>query len=151
MTIWIRIYSLVESDGAEDGALTVTVKSKLYIWVHRCEQSARAAAAEFGGVVLEVEAASLKGQIEFDDITLTESDDGGGNNDDERKADSNAYVTVVCTDVPHKIVFQSLEDGKYSDTPPVGERHQEIMDFTDEGGVFLESLAEEMGVGGFTQ
>jgi hypothetical protein len=152
MNVWIRLYSVV-TGGAGDDCLTLAVASKLYIMVHRTEGAARTAAAKLGGVVLEVVASSLKGSSEFNDVCLSESDNethAGVMCEDEGKADSNAYISVACDDIPYKKVFQSLVTAEISDQPPANTQddddnpYQDLMDFTPEGRAYLDALEKEM-------
>lgn len=153
MKVWIRLYSVV-TGGAGDDCLTLVVGSKVYIMVHRTEKSARAAADKLGGIVLEVVASSLKGATDSDDACLCESDNethAGVMCEDEGKADSDAYISVACEDIPYKKVFQSLVTAGISDTPPTdvdedGDNlYQKLMDFTPEGREYLDALEKEMG------
>jgi len=155
MNVWIRIFSLVDTGGIGNSSLTLAVTSKVHIKIHRTEQSAREAAAKYGGIVLEVVASSLKGQSEFEDIGLSEWD-SESETDSEEKADATAYIEVMCNEVPHENKFQSLTTGAYSDNPPKGDECQgecqEIMRFTvAEGRAYLDALAKELRVEGFTQ
>jgi len=151
MNVWIRLYSVV-TGGAGDDCLTLVVGSKLYIVVHRTEGAARAAAAKLGGVVLEVVASSLKGSSEYNDVCLGTSDNethAGVMCEDEGKADSNAYISVVC-DGLFKTVYQSFVTAEISDQPPTtvdedGDNpYQALMDFTPEGREYLDALEKEM-------
>jgi hypothetical protein len=146
MNVWIRIYSVVETDdGSGGGSLTLEVTSKLHIVIHRTEKSARGAATKFGGFVLEVAASSLKNVREFPDILLAETDSNIGGTAEEGEADKTAYMTVACDDVPYKTVFQSLTTAEFSDTPPKNDEYQDLMKFTDAGFAYLDILSAELG------
>lgn len=143
MNVWIRMFSKVDTGGIGNESLTLEVTSRIHIRVHRTEQSARDAAAKFGGMVLEVVASSLKGQSEFKDIGLVELD-LDSETDSEEKADSTAYIEVMCNEVPHENKFQSFVTGADSDAPPheSDDDYQEIMRFTiAEGRKYLDDLS----------
>jgi hypothetical protein len=147
VTVWIRLFATVQTDGCEDGALTLEVTPKISIVVHKTEKSARAAAAKYGGIVLAVEASSLKGQSEHDDIGLTDADSNDVSTTEEGLADTTAYMTVSCEDVPYETVYQSLTTGKERKTPPKRGQYQSLMHFTPEGEAYLDELEKELGAG----
>lgn len=151
MNVWIRLFSVVDSDNeSSSGCLTLALTSKVVITIHRTEESARVAATKHGGIVLEVSAASLRGVSEHPEIHLLQADSNQTSTMDEGKADTTAYMSVACNDVPHKTIFESFSTGEVSDTPPQDDPednagYQDLMEFTDEGQKYLESLSVELG------
>jgi hypothetical protein len=151
MNVWIRLYALLQSDGCDDGALTLAIEPKISIVVHRTEQSARQAAAKHGGLVLEVNANSLKGQSEFDDPALTTSDTNEACTSEAGQAGTTAFMIVACDDIPYRTVFHSFETGDVSETPFENGEYEPLMKFTEEGIEYLDTLQQAMGTEGFTQ
>jgi hypothetical protein len=154
MNAWVRLYGSVETD-SDSGSmnLTMAVSSKIRIVIHGTEQAARAAAAKFGGLVMEMNLGSLKGASEFPEIGLHERDDNDGTGTDDGKADTVAFFQLACDAIPHKRVFQSFNTGETTDTPPVFTGNseddagfQELIDLLPEGCAFADAVSEELGV-----
>lgn len=138
MLVWARIRGLVEA--SDSGPCTgFEVASKVCIDIHGSEKSARAAKAKWGGIVMQIDPASLRGQNEFDDeVNLRRQDD---NDLDAGRAHDTAYISIACDAVEHKTVYQSFEDASISDEPPTGDvEYQKLMEFVGSGKKFLDDL-----------
>jgi hypothetical protein len=144
VNLWVRVYSLVESDGCWDGALSFEVTSRLQIVIHRTEASAREAAERCGGIVLEVAASSLKGLHKFDELLLVTDD--SNDTQEEGRAQADAFITVCCKDIPYRAVAQSLSTGEiFADAESAEGETQTIMEFTKQGERYLDELSAALG------
>lgn len=134
MLVWIRIYPVVVTeDAAEGSSLEMTISSRLHVVVYPSAEAAHSAAVEFGGIVLNVEAGSLKGISEFKEVGLSDIDTAMPGKSADR-----AYVMVSFGSLPHKMLPAA----------PAGEPYQgDYADFDDfpESVAWLTELEKALG------
>jgi hypothetical protein len=85
---------------------------------------------------------------EFPEVHLAERDSNSDAEPDDGAAETTAYISVACDDVPYKRVFQSFTTGEISDTPPKDDpedEYQDLMQFTKDGIAYLDALSAELG------
>jgi hypothetical protein len=97
MRVWTRIYPTMQCDsGGDFEKESIEVKPGLGINVYPSEGSARKAASEYGGVVLEVGAAELREINEFGaDFHL-------GRDEEEGQSSTAAFVQIIFGSLPHE-------------------------------------------------
>ncbi len=95
-TVWLRIYPVIGQ--SEDYATSVEITPKLHGSIYPTEKSARAAAEKLGGVVMQVVAESLRGQIDYNDILLSRADENPGGS----KPTSVVSLLAIFGDIAHQ-------------------------------------------------
>jgi hypothetical protein len=100
MNVWIRISSVIEQEAAVDSSSSLELSAGTNISLYPSEEAARAAKEACGGIVLEVLARSLRGQIRFgSDVYLSRP---GTEDDADDPAPRDAFVTAVFDGIPHE-------------------------------------------------
>lgn len=136
MTVWVRIVALVEG-GGEEPCRAIEVKATLGMTVYRTRAQAEKEHQQFGGIVLEVNAASLRGQsVNQDDVVLHD----GVRIDIGAIGERNAFTAVNYADLPHKMVREAM-----CPEPQDESDYCHVPEFSPEAKAWLDSLQEQTG------
>jgi hypothetical protein len=113
MYVWARVYPVTAINNHDDDrAISLKVSAELFMSLYRLEESARKAAGKHGGIVLQISAESLRGQLEFESVSLTREDDALKSSRTKvvEASPRQTYVMVVFgEDIDHKWNKKTLE------------------------------------------
>jgi hypothetical protein len=139
MKVWIRVASCIRSDEGRNPDGSLELHPGLSVTIYHNKQEAENGRKVNGGIVLQVDAASLaiSDQSEFgNEVTLSPDSD----NEDEGPSPAEAYVTVCFAGLPYKMVPNY---GPYE--PGTVEPQGDVADFGPETAAWLTELEKETG------
>jgi len=139
MNVWVRVASCIRSEEGRNPDGSLELHPGLSVTIYHNKQEAEKGQKVSGGIVLQVDAASLAiaDQSEFGNEVTLISDSG---NEDEGASPAEAYISVCFAGLPHKMVPNY---GPYE--PGTVEPQGEIADFGPEADVWLTELEKETG------
>jgi hypothetical protein len=130
MNVWVRVASSIECgpDSNEKYYGSVELSPVLSLTIYYSREEAEKARSIAGGIVLEVNAASLKNadQSEFGNDVLLVSENAA---DAAEPSPSHAYISVSYAGLPHK----------------KAPKHSDVAEFGPEADTWLSELASETG------
>jgi len=132
MNVWVRVFPTINGGDEGRDRSTLTLAAELSLVVYPTEVAARAAVKDAGGIVLEVNAASLR-EISERGITKEGNDVFLGREEEakDEPAPTSAYVAVVFPSLPHQWV---------------GETEVDRVEFSPEAKEWLAALEEATGL-----